>query len=45
LRGFCSREKEWRGDGEEYGIHFWEGFPVCDKCGAFVDLEDVEDDR
>lgn len=40
MRGFCSRCKEYRGEGEEWGIHCWENFPMCDKCGSFVDLED-----
>jgi hypothetical protein len=40
MRGFCTRCKEDRGDGEEWGIHFWENFPVCDKCGAYVVLDD-----
>lgn len=43
MHGFCTRCKEDRGDGEEWGIHFWENFPMCDKCGAFVDLEDLKD--
>ena len=43
MRGFCTRCKEYRGEGEEWGIHFWENFPMCDKCGAFVDLEDQDD--
>ena len=40
MRGLCTRCKEYRGVGEEWDIHFWENFPMCDKCGAFVDLED-----
>lgn len=40
LRGFCTRCKEYRGEGEEWGIHLWENFPMCDKCGAFVVLEE-----
>ena len=44
MQGFCTRCKENRGDGEKFGIHLWEKFPVCDKCGAFVDLDGCEDD-
>lgn len=40
MRGFCSRCKEYRGEGEEWGIYLWENFPRCDKCDGFVDLED-----
>ncbi|WP_255465254.1 hypothetical protein [Nitrosopumilus sp. b3] len=40
MKGFCTRCKEYRGDDEKYGIHFWENFPLCDLCNAFVDMEE-----
>lgn len=43
MRGFCSRCKEDRGTGEEWGICFHNYIPICEKCGAYVDLEDQYD--
>lgn len=41
MRGFCSRCKEYRGDDEEWGIVFrWDQFPLCEKCGSYVDIEE-----
>lgn len=40
MRGFCSRCKEYRSDGNAWGILYKKGFPVCEKCGSYVDLED-----
>jgi len=41
MRGFCSRCKEDRGDGEEWGIIFrYDDIPLCEKCGGYVDIWD-----
>jgi hypothetical protein len=36
--GFCTRCKEFRGDGHGWGIVLRDGFPVCERCGAYVDV-------
>lgn len=36
--GFCSRCKEYRGDYGDWDIVMQDGYPVCEKCGAFVDV-------
>lgn len=41
--GFCSRCKEFRGDGNAWDILIKNGYPICEKCGASVDVIDGED--
>jgi hypothetical protein len=45
MRGFCSRCKEYRGDRERWGIVMrYENFPLCAKCGGFVDVFGGDED-
>ncbi len=42
MRGYCSRCKEYRSDSGEnaWGIVLRTGYPVCEKCGRYVDILD-----
>jgi hypothetical protein len=36
--GFCSRCKEYRGEGQAWGIILRNGYPVCERCGGYIDM-------
>ena len=38
--GICAKCKKRCGDGEKWGMHFWEGFPISDCCQGFVFLDE-----
>ncbi len=41
MRGYCPRCKEYRSDRDEdaWSIVWKNGYPSCERCGSFVDVE------
>jgi len=40
MKGYCSKCREFRGDGFEWGITLRpsDNFPVCQKCSTYVEV-------